>query len=125
MAKELTIPMAIHLGAALVAVSVGAWQMFARKGGASHKRVGWTWIGIMLAASLSSFWIQELRHGAGFSPVHLLSVWVPVSMGLAIFFIRRGNVRAHKRFMTGTFIGLAAAGAGALMPGRFLALLVA
>jgi uncharacterized membrane protein len=34
---------------------------------------------------------------------------------------RRGNVRAHQRFMIGTFAGLVGAGAAALAPGRFLA----
>ena len=34
--------------------------------------------------------------------------------------IRRGNVRAHKAFMVGTFLGLAGAGLGALAPGRLL-----
>ena len=43
-----------------------------------------------------------------------------LSLGLAVYFIRCGNVRAHKGFMVGTFIGLAAAGLDALAPGRFL-----
>ena len=120
MAKELTIPMAIHLATALPALAIGGWQLFAPKGGPVHRWTGWAWVVLMLTASVSSFWILEIRRGAGFSPIHLLSAWVPVSMGLAIWFIRRGNVRAHKRFMVGTCIGLAAAGAGALLPSRFL-----
>ena len=39
---------------------------------------------------------------------------------LAVRAIRRGNVRAHKAFMVGTFLGLAGAGLGALAPGRLL-----
>jgi len=70
---------------------------------------------------LSSFWIMELRKGAGWSWIHLLSVLTLVTLGCAIYFIRRGNVRAHQRFMVGTLLGLAGAGIGALMPGRFLA----
>lgn len=120
MAKELTIPMAIHLGTALPALAIGAWQLSAAKGSALHRYAGWAWVGLMLVASVSSFWILEIRRGAGFSPIHLLSVWVPVSMALAIYFIRRGNVRAHKRFMVGTYLGLAGAGLGALLPTRFL-----
>jgi uncharacterized membrane protein len=44
----------------------------------------------------------------------------PCLASLGVWFIRRGNVRAHKGFMVGTFIGLAGAGLGALAPGRFL-----
>jgi hypothetical protein len=58
--------------------------------------------------------------GAGPTPIHLLSVWTLISLALAVWFIRRGNVRAHRGFMIGTFIGLAAAGLGALAPGREL-----
>jgi uncharacterized membrane protein len=43
-----------------------------------------------------------------------------ISLACAIWFIRRGNVRAHKGFMVGTLLGLAGAGIGAVMPGRFL-----
>lgn len=78
----------------------------------------------MLVVAVSSFWIMELRHGAGWSIIHLLSAWVVVSLGAAIWFIRRGNVRAHQGFMVGTLLGLAGAGLGALAPGRFLAILL-
>lgn len=62
----------------------------------------------------------EIRHGAP-SLIHLLSVWTLISLGCAIWFIRRGNVRAHRGFMIGTFLGLAGAGLGAaLAPGRVL-----
>ena len=50
--------------------------------------------------------IMEIRKGAGFSVIHLLSVWVLVALAAAIWHIRRGNVRAHKRFMVGTLLGL-------------------
>ena len=63
---------------------------------------------------------ESIRDGAGFSVIHLLSAWTLVSLALAVHFIRRGNVRAHKGFMIGTFLGLAGAGLGALAPGRAL-----
>ena len=49
---------------------------------------------------------------------------VLVSLAVAIIAIRRGNVRRHRNFMIGTLLGLAGAGAGALMPGRFLSQLL-
>ena len=82
--------------------------------------LGRLWAALMLVAALSSFWILELRDGAGLSVIHVLSAWTIVSLAAALWFIRRGNVRAHKRFMIGTYLGLVGAGLGALAPGRTL-----
>ena len=95
-------------------------MLLRRKGTASHKRLGRIWVGLMAAVALSSFWIFEIRRGAGPSLIHLLSVWTLVSLALAVYYIRRGNVRAHRGFMIGTFIGLVVAGAFAMAPGRAL-----
>jgi uncharacterized membrane protein len=78
----------------------------------------------MVVVAVSSFWILELRKGAGFSVIHLLSLWTLIALACAIWFIRRGNVRAHKGFMVGVMFGLVGAGIGAVMPGRFLAQLL-
>jgi uncharacterized membrane protein len=120
MSAELTISAAIHLAAVVPAVAIGVVQVAARKGTRPHKVLGWIWVLSMLVAALSSFWIMELRKGAGWSWIHLLSVLTLGTLSCAIYFIRRGNVRAHKRFMLGTLLGLAGAGIGAVMPGRFL-----
>lgn len=108
----------LHIALALAALALGSAVLVRRKGTPSHKMLGRIWASLMAAVALSSFWIFEIRHGAGPSFVHLLSVWTPISLACAIYFIRRGNVRAHKGFMIGTFMGLLGAGAGALAPGR-------
>jgi uncharacterized membrane protein len=100
---------------------MGAVQLGARKGTRRHRLLGWIWVLSMAIAALSSFWIMELRHGAGWSVIHLLSAWTLVALTCAIWFIRRGNVRQHRNFMVGTLLGMLGAGIGALMPGRFLA----
>ncbi|HEX5613162.1 MAG TPA: hypothetical protein VFX67_10940, partial [Burkholderiales bacterium] len=56
----------------------------------------------------------------GMSWIHALSAWTLISLACAVYFIRRGNVRAHKGFMVGTFLGLLGAGVAALAPGRLL-----
>lgn len=104
---------ALHLTAALLSLALGALVLGRRKGTRSHKALGRAWVGLMLVVAISSFWI-------GGSLIHLLSVWTLISLAAAIWFIRRGNVRAHKGFMIGTFLGLAGAGLGALAPGRAL-----
>ena len=124
MAQELTLASAIHLAAVVPAVVIGATQLALIKGPRLHRWMGWTWVIAMVVACVSSFWIMEIRKGAGFSVIHLLSIWVLFALVAAIWTIRRGNVRAHKKFMVGTLIGLMGAGIGALMPGRFLAQLL-
>src|SRR6266849_4516923 len=97
---------ATHAGLAAVALVVGAAVLSRRKGTASHKLLGRAWVALMAAVALSSFWIFEIRRGAGPSLIHLLSAWTLVSLALAVYFIRRGNVRAHRGFMIGTLVGL-------------------
>lgn len=121
MSQALTLASGIHLAAVIPAVVIGVTQLTAKKGTRPHKALGWLWVLAMAVAAVSSFWIMEQRKGEGWSVIHLLSAWVLIALSLAIWHIRRGNVRAHKRYMVGTLIGLGAAGAGALMPGRFLA----
>jgi uncharacterized membrane protein len=110
----------VHAVLAAAALAMGTAVLLRRKGTASHKLLGRTWVALMVAVALSSFWIFEIRHGTGPSFIHLLSVWTLISLALAVWFIRRGKVRAHRFFMIGTLIGLAGAGLGALAPGRAL-----
>lgn len=118
MTATLSLPAVIHLAAVVPAVGIGVWQLAARKGTRPHKLLGWFWVLAMAVAAISSFWISK---AGGFSVIHLLSVFVLFNLASSIWYIRKGNVRAHKKFMVGTLIGLAGAGIGALMPGRFLA----
>jgi uncharacterized membrane protein len=111
---------ALHLGAAVLALALGALMLSRRKGTPAHRLLGRLWAAVMVVVAVSSFWIMEIRDGAGFSVIHLLSAWTLVALALAVWFIRRGNVRAHKGFMIGTYLGLVGAGLGALAPGRTL-----
>ena len=101
---------ALHAGLATGAVILGTAVLLRPKGTPSHKLLGRAWVAAMVAVAISSFWIFEIRRGAGPSWIHLLSVWTLISLAAAVGFIRRGNVRAHKGFMVGTFAGLAIAG---------------
>ena len=107
---------ATHLSAALAALIIGAAVLLREKGTHAHKLLGRAWVATMLVVAVSSFWIRR----DGFSWIHLLSIWTLFSLACAVWFIRRGNVPAHRGFMVGTFLGLAGAGIGALAPGRLL-----
>lgn len=109
-----------HLAGAVTALVLGAAQLASPKGTPSHRARGYAWVTLMLGVSLSSFWIMEIREGAGWSLIHLLSVWTLISLGVALWAIRRGNVRLHRGFMVGTFLGLIGAGLGAFAPDRLL-----
>ena len=111
---------AFHIASALLALALGALMLSLRKGTPVHRLLGRLWATVMVLVAVSSFWIMEIRDGAGFSVIHLLSAWTLVALALAVWFIRRGNVRAHKGFMIGTYLGLVGAGLGALAPGRTL-----
>ncbi len=116
----MTPPITLHLIAVVPALVIGTVVLFLEKGTPRHKALGRIWVALLLVASISSFWIFEIRDGAGPSPIHLLSIWTLIALGLAVYHIRRGNRRTHRAFMIGTYIGLVAAGIFAAAPGRFL-----
>jgi uncharacterized membrane protein len=112
---------AVHLTAALMALPLGIVQLARRKGTQGHRALGTLWIAAMLVAAVSSFGIQSLSHGHGFSLIHLLSVWTLIALAVAVIAIRRGNVKLHRGFMIGSYLGLVGAGVGAVaVPGRIL-----
>lgn len=111
----------MHLVVALAAVAVGILIFMCSKGTTAHKTLGWIWVGLMLTASLTSFFIQARGH---FSLIHVLSVVVLVSVSVAVVAARRGNIRLHKICMISTFSGLVIAGAFTLLPYRMLGKLV-
>ena len=114
---EMSLPLVIHLATVLPALPLGAYVLIRRKGGPAHRMLGRIWAGLMMVTAASSFWLQE---GGKLSFIHIFSVVTLVSVPLAIFWIRRGNVDRHRRAMTNTYIGLVVAGLFAFAPGRFL-----
>ena len=116
----MTAAIAIHLAAAAAALGIGSVMLLRAKGTPMHKAFGRVWVGLIAVASISSFWILEIRGGAGFSVIHALSAWTLFAVAAAVLAVRRGRVRTHAGWMIGAFVGLVAAGAGALMPGRLL-----
>ena len=113
----------LHLVAALAALLLGIAILTRRKGTFSHRTLGWSWVALMATAALSSVFIRDYRiiNIAGYTPIHLLTLSVAVLLPLAIWHIRHGNVLAHRRTMTGLYIGgCVVAGLFALAPARFL-----
>lgn len=110
----------LHIIAALSALGIGTAILLQRKGSKLHKTLGWGWVAAMATTAVSSLWITELN-GNFWSLVHLLSGWTIVALPMAIFAIRSRKVEAHRRAMTGIFVGgLIVAGSLSFIPGRFM-----
>lgn len=111
------LPVRIHLAAVLAALAVGVYLMSGPKGRLAHRVLGWVWSAFMVTAAGSSLLI---RHG-GFSFLHLFSVFVLITVPMAVYAAKRHNVIRHSRTMSGAFWGgLIVAGTFAFLPGRLM-----
>ena len=110
----------IHIAGAVVALAIGIVLMIGVKGTDLHKTLGWGWVAAMILTAVSSLFIRQVNHGA-FSFIHLLSGWTIIALPMAIYAIRRGKIAAHRRMMTGLFVGgLIIAGLLTFAPGRLM-----
>jgi uncharacterized membrane protein len=111
----------IHAAAAIIALMLGIWQLAGPKGTIAHRTLGYLWVAVMAVIAISSFWIRGLNQWNGFSWIHLLSIYVLVTLPLAVIAARRGDVRRHRFNMIGLFVGaLVVAGFFTLLPGRIM-----
>lgn len=114
----------LHLSTAIAALLLGILILLQAKGTYRHKLLGRFWVVLMFITAITSLWVRELN-GGDLSGIHFLTALTILSLILGIRAIRKGYIEAHKRFMIGTFIGLCAAGLGALLPGRFIPTFIA
>jgi uncharacterized membrane protein len=111
----------VHAYAAITAFALGAVQLAAPKGTVPHRAVGWLWAALMLTVAVSSLFIHTIRLWGPWSPIHLLSLLVLISLPLAVRHARRHDTRRHQKAMTSLFVGaLVIAGAFTLLPGRIM-----
>lgn len=114
----------LHLATIVPAFALGALQLFRRKGTSSHKLLGKTYMILMLATALITLAMpakvgpQFLNH---FGFIHIFSLLGLISVPVAYFAARRGNIRTHQVAMISLYVGgILIAGAFALAPGRML-----
>jgi uncharacterized membrane protein len=111
----------IHAVAASAAFVLGLIQFLAPKGTLPHRTLGWIWVGLMLIVSGTAFFIHSIRLWGPFSPIHLLAIFTPVMLFVAVVRARRHQANAHKWSMVGIFIGaLVVAGGFSFLPGRVM-----
>ena len=111
----------VHAFAAMTAFMLGVVQLAAPKGTLPHRTLGWIWVCLMLAVAISSFWVHEIRLVGPWSPIHLLSIFVLITVPLAVWKAHRHQVADHRRIMISIFSGaLVIAGLFTLLPGRIM-----
>ena len=112
-----------HLVLAVGALLLGALILWRRQGTPSHRWLGWGWVLLMGGAVVSSAFIRDynLPNIAGITPIHAFTVWVAWQLPKGIWYIRQGQVQAHRKTMRGIYQGgCLIAGLFTLLPGRFL-----
>ncbi len=121
-----TAPLAIqlHLVTVLPAAVLGAWLIIAsRKGARPHRVLGMTYIALMVVTALSALFIHELNPDGplGFSFIHLFVPGTIISLALALYALRQGDITGHKSAMVGVYIGgILVAGGLTFLPGRLM-----
>ena len=85
-------PIPLHAYAAFLAILLGAIQFAGPKGTATHRYLGYTWVGLMLVVSVSSFWINTINLVGPFSPIHILSAFTIWSLFEAVKAARKGRI---------------------------------
>jgi uncharacterized membrane protein len=111
----------IHAFAAMAAFVLGIVQFAAPKGTLPHRTVGWIWVALMATVAASSFWIHQIRLIGPWSPIHLLSIFVLITLPLSVCRAHRHDVADHRRIMIMLFTGaLVIAGLFTLLPGRIM-----
>jgi uncharacterized membrane protein len=111
----------LHAFAAMTAFGLGLVQLAAPKGTLPHRTVGWIWVSLMAAVSVSAFFIHEIRLWGPWSPIHRLAVFTLVMLPVAVWHARKHAVNQHRNNMIGIFFGaLVVAGAFTFLPGRIM-----
>ncbi|MDJ0612130.1 MAG: DUF2306 domain-containing protein [Rhizobiaceae bacterium] len=109
----------VHMISAFLALFIGSVVFLRPKGTPIHKRLGRAWMALMLVVSLTGLFIHEIRTWGLFSPIHIFSIIVPISLTLAVYFARKGRIGDHKRTLISVFIGgNIIAGGFTFLPGR-------
>lgn len=109
----------VHAAAATLALATGTMAMLLAKGTKAHLWLGRTFAVAMLATALTSFGITRVDAGH-FSPIHLLAILTIITLPIAIWQRRRGNILAHARGMIILYVSLVVAGGFTLVPSRIL-----
>jgi uncharacterized membrane protein len=120
----------VHLFAALAAVLLGPWAIWARVAGRQrpklHRAFGYAWVTLMLMTACSALLIPSyFPVWWRFSWIHLLVPVTLFSLIAAFWFLAKGQVAAHRYTMISLYVSACLiAGGFTLLPGRYLGQLI-
>jgi uncharacterized membrane protein len=115
-----TLLIAAHAVAASAALIIGPFQLWRRpKGDKIHRVIGRIWVGLMLFVAAGSFLFGGYSNALDVF-LRALAVWTLISTTAGILLARRGNIRHHRGFMIGTYLGLLGAFVGVVAVRRRL-----
>ena|ERR1700733_14689156 len=106
----LNAPLAVqaHVATIVPAFLIGIWLiLLSRKGSASHRKLGFTYMALMTTTAFISLFIhiRAPQNRFGFSPTHLFIPFTLFMIYRAIATVRAGNIKGHAVAMRGLFIG--------------------
>lgn len=114
----------VHLATIAPCFLIGTWLLLRRKGTPAHKALGKVYLALItissvVAAAMPAAVGPTLWNHVGF--IHVFCVFVFVSVPLALWSIKRGDVKTHAGTMRGLYFGgILIAGFFAMTPGRLL-----
>ena len=109
----------IHVAAALASLVLGGVALFRRKGDRLHRWGGCLWVLLAALTALSSFFLFEMKVIGPFSPIHILSVLVLVSLAQGVRAAMQGRIKRHQRIFQSLYgIAFIVTGLFTLLPGR-------
>ena len=117
----------VHLFFIAPAPVLGAYLLLVRKGTPKHRLLGKIYMaGMFISAIVSLFMPAKVGPQFVFhwGWIHLLSWWTLISITVALWAIKKGDIRTHRNFMVGLYVGMMIAFVFTFSEGRLLAQLV-
>ncbi len=116
--------MYFHLATVVPCIFLGAYLLIAKKGSKGHRLLGKIYMTLMMITAIITLFMPALvgptflNH---FGYIHLFSFLTMYSVPVALYAIRKGQVRRHQRAMLMLYFGaIVIAGGFTLVPGRYL-----
>ena len=95
-------PIPLHAIAAMLAVAIGAAQLWLAKGTSRHRKLGYVWAGLIAFVAVSGFFIHDTDVSAPFNQLSKpLSVLVLVMLWWGIRLARAGKSKDHRQTWSG------------------------
>jgi uncharacterized membrane protein len=110
-----------HVVTVIPAAILGPYIFANRKGTPIHKMLGRIWLFLMVISALSSLFIHSINLFYGFSPIHILSLFVLYGSYKVISEARARRMANHRTWAIGIYLGgIVGAGTFTLLPGRIM-----